>query len=60
MNLNQALKLAIDALHKEWKYILYAGDSKAADMNRAEIIQAIKILARLITNEELLGKEEEK
>jgi len=52
MNLNQALKIAIDALHKEWKYILYTGDSKASDMSRAEIIQAIKILARLTTNED--------
>ena len=47
LNRRTALKLAIDALQKEYKRWLFASDSKVSDQKRIEIAMAIEALREI-------------
>jgi hypothetical protein len=51
MTVNKALKLAIGALHKEYRYWVCIADSSAGDKKCNEIKEAIKILLSMIVKE---------
>ena len=53
MKRKEALRLAIDALQKEYKRWLYASDSDASDKRRAEIAQAIEVLDAMRMQKEM-------
>jgi len=51
MNLNQALKLAIDALEKEWRYTLYVSDSDVSNEKLIELGEAVKLFYSMLEEE---------
>ena len=47
MERQKALELAVDALEKEWRYILYASNSDISDKRLIEIAEAIKVISSM-------------
>ena len=51
MERQKALELAVDALEKEWRYILYASNSDISDKRLIEIAEAIKVISSMTVEE---------